>query len=68
MTAYDAKQGNLKTSSEPSYGYSRRIKWTVLIFISWTRDDLIPENQRLEKQIEEQERKDREQENDKEEK
>lgn len=66
MTGYDAKQGNIKASSGPDYGYSHRTKWTVLVFISWTKDDLIPESQSPENRLEEQERKDQEQEDGKE--
>lgn len=56
MTGYDAKQGGFESSSGPEYGYSHRTKWTVLLFISWTKDDLIPESQRPENRLEEQDK------------
>lgn len=46
MTAYDAKDGALRDSSGPVYGFSHRTKRIVLLFISWTTDDIIPEDQR----------------------
>jgi hypothetical protein len=43
-TAYDAKDGTLKDSSGAAYGFSHQTEWVVLLFISWTRSDLIPED------------------------
>ena len=46
MTAYGAKDGILRASSGPAYGYSHRTKWVVLLFFSWTTDDTIPEDKK----------------------
>lgn len=46
MTAYNAKNGALRASSGPVYGYSHRNKWVVLLFFSWTTDNLIPKDQK----------------------
>lgn len=45
LSIYDAKDGLLKNTVEPAYGFSRFIEWTVLL-LSWTDSDLIPENAR----------------------
>ena len=45
MTAYGAKDGALRASSGPVYGFSHRTKWVVLLFISWTTQDILPEDQ-----------------------
>ena len=43
-TALDAKQGSLTASADPAYGFSHRTTWVVLFFISWTDEDILPEN------------------------
>ena len=40
MTGYNQKDGSYGFTVGPDEGYSHRIQWTVLIFISWTSDDL----------------------------
>lgn len=45
LTAYNLKDGSLTDSSGPMFGYSHRTKWVVLLFVSWTTDDLIPDDQ-----------------------
>lgn len=47
MTTYDAKDGSLRASSGPVYGFSHRTKWVVLLFVSWTTDDLTPKDKKL---------------------
>jgi hypothetical protein len=42
-TAYGAAEGSLVDSSGPQYGYSHQTEWVVLLFLSWTSSDLIPE-------------------------
>ena len=41
-TAYRAENGEHVDSSGPQYGFSHKREWTVLFFISWQDDDLIP--------------------------
>lgn len=43
VTAYAQKDGALKFSSGPVYGFSHRKKWVVLLLVSWTTDDLLPD-------------------------
>lgn len=43
-TGYDAKTGKLIATSDPLYGFSHQTNDTVLLFFSWGRDDLIPQN------------------------
>ena len=40
MTGYNQKDGTYAFTVGPDTGFSHRIEWTVLIFISWTTDDL----------------------------
>jgi hypothetical protein len=42
MTAYDTKTGKLEAVSGPSYGFSHRKKWTLLLVVSWSTDDTVP--------------------------
>jgi hypothetical protein len=42
--ALDAKEGTLRGSAGPAYGFSHQTQWVVLLFISWKRSDLIPED------------------------
>jgi hypothetical protein len=42
-TGYDAKGGALVASSGPEYGFSHKTYWVVMLFISWTTDDLGPD-------------------------
>lgn len=42
ITAYD-KDGALTASTGPAYGRSELKHWTVLLFISWTDEDLLPD-------------------------
>lgn len=44
-TAYDAKDGSLQSSSGNQYGYAHQKEWTVMLFVSWARDDLVPKDQ-----------------------
>lgn len=39
-TSYGAKDGRLVDSSEPRSGYSHKMEWIVLLFVSWWTDDL----------------------------
>ncbi len=45
-TGTDAKTGSMVLSSAPQYGYAHKSKHTVLLFISWISDDLIPDAQK----------------------
>ena len=47
--AYDAKKSALVAIEEPKYGFSHNTKKTVLVLISWTDSDYIPENAEKEK-------------------
>jgi hypothetical protein len=42
ITAYD-REGALTASTGPVYGKSDKTHWTVLLFISWTTQDLLPD-------------------------
>jgi len=44
-TALDRRTGSLIASAGPQYGYAHKSKYTVLLFFSWQRDDLIPKAQ-----------------------
>lgn len=46
MTAYNAKNGALRAASGPVYGFSHRTQWVVLLFFSWTTNNLIPQDKR----------------------
>ncbi|MBX6323865.1 MAG: hypothetical protein IRY94_18775 [Rhodospirillaceae bacterium] len=39
-TGYDARSGSLVDSVGPVFGFSHRIRWVVLLVISWASDDL----------------------------
>jgi hypothetical protein len=41
--AFDAKDGGLVGAAEPEFGYSHRKRWKLLLFFSWTTNDLVPE-------------------------
>jgi hypothetical protein len=41
--AYDAKQGGNVTIQDPQYGFAHKAQKTVLIFVSWTDDDALPD-------------------------
>jgi hypothetical protein len=43
-TAYDAKKGSLLTAQDPQYGFSHKTKKTVLIFVTWTDEDGLPDD------------------------
>ena len=40
------KDGTLTASTGPRYGVSDETKWTVLLFLSWTDEDLLPDTVR----------------------
>ena len=42
-TGYGAEDGRYVASTGPQYGLSRETEWVVLLFISWTTDDYMPE-------------------------
>lgn len=42
-TGYGAEDGRYVVSTGPQYGLSRETEWVVLLFISWTTDDYMPE-------------------------
>lgn len=49
ITAYDADDGSYLASTSPTFGFSHRTRWTVLIFINWISSDLIPPAKREER-------------------
>ena len=46
ITVYDAKTGEYRTASGAQYGYSRSTDWTILLLISWSNNDTIPDGQK----------------------
>ncbi len=44
-TVYDAKTGRLVSSTRPAFGFSHNRKHTVMLFISWRDNDVLPRNQ-----------------------
>ena len=42
-TGYGAEDGAYVASSDLQYGLSRETEWVVLLFISWTTNDYVPE-------------------------
>ncbi|MGE3623152.1 MAG: hypothetical protein AB7H77_04685, partial [Bdellovibrionales bacterium] len=46
MTAYEAKTGKLIQADDPQYGKAERVKRTVLVFVSWTENDSIPDEEK----------------------
>lgn len=42
--SYDASSGALRGTSGPVYGYSEKVKHTLLFFISWTKQDILPDS------------------------
>lgn len=43
LTTYDAETGALRSSQEPVYSFSQQTDMTVLLFISWDENDLVPD-------------------------
>lgn len=43
LAVYDAKTGALRSSHEPVYAFSHLTDMTVLLFISWDENDLMPD-------------------------
>jgi hypothetical protein len=43
FTGEDAKTGKLLQSESPQYGFAHNTKKTVLVFVSWTDNDTLPE-------------------------
>lgn len=41
---YDARTGELLAAAQPDYGYSHTTQWVVALFISWSTNDIIPED------------------------
>lgn len=42
MTEYKEKDGSYVKTLGPDYGFSHSTKWTVMLFISWTSNDILP--------------------------
>ena len=40
---YDAKTGELVVATEPQYGHSEKVDWTLLFLLSWTNVDFLQE-------------------------
>jgi hypothetical protein len=45
-TGINPKTGAIMVPGDPQYGYAHQTKYTALLFFSWSRDDLVPDNQR----------------------
>jgi Family of unknown function (DUF6655) len=45
VAAYNAKSGAYESSSGPVYGFAHNNRYTVLLFISWRRNDFRPSEQ-----------------------
>jgi len=45
-TSYDPKTGLMVQSHEPVYAFSNRKDWTVLLFVTWTTSDLMPDEEK----------------------
>ena len=43
FTGYNAKNGELLAAQDPQYGFSHNTQKTVLIFVSWTSTDAVPD-------------------------
>lgn len=44
--AYDTDDGSLIAHTDPTFGFSNLTRWRVLLFVSWTTSDLIPDGAR----------------------
>ncbi|MBP6819637.1 MAG: hypothetical protein KBC46_10075 [Ferrovibrio sp.] len=42
-TTMDAKTGELVQAGDPVYGFAQKTDWGLLFFFSWTRNDLMPD-------------------------
>jgi hypothetical protein len=42
-TGYRASDGGFVGASDPEYGFAHKKDWVVLLFVSWTTDDVLPE-------------------------
>jgi hypothetical protein len=42
VTAY-GKDGALSASTGPTYGLSKREEWVLLLFVTWTKKDILPD-------------------------
>jgi len=51
ITGYDPRGGGLAATAGPVIGYSQKTHYVLLLFFSRDEDDLIPDDQRFEKQI-----------------
>ena len=38
---YDAKTGELVVATEPQFGHSEKVDWTLLFLLSWTNADYL---------------------------
>jgi hypothetical protein len=47
FTAYDLKEGTLNESGVPQFGFSHDIQKTILIFYSWSMNDIFPQDQNV---------------------
>jgi hypothetical protein len=43
VAGYDARTGTLLSYQEPQFGFSHNTKKTAIIFISWTDNDVLPD-------------------------
>ncbi|WP_428246729.1 DUF6655 family protein [Ferrovibrio sp.] len=42
-TTIDTRTGELVQAGDPVYGFAEKTDWALLIFFSWTRNDLMPD-------------------------
>ena len=45
-TAYDARTGSLLKSAGPEHGFSHKVQWTLLLFLTWDSTDLMEKGTR----------------------
>ncbi|HXJ02822.1 MAG TPA: DUF6655 family protein [Micropepsaceae bacterium] len=45
-TGYDPKTGKLVIATDPQFGNSQKIDWSIFLFFSWTDEDYLPPDKR----------------------
>ncbi len=44
LASFDAESGKFVSATGPKFGFAQKREWTLLFFISWENEDLIPED------------------------
>ncbi len=44
LASFDAESGEFVAATGPKFGFAQKREWTVLFFISWGNEDLIPDD------------------------